>query len=155
MKNLILAGLCATILTTASNASAQLVEGISDIEVPTDAVHRIKFDCPPAVEKQKDRPLGKGPISSAQSQLKDCWAELTEDTINIMNLQSIKRQDIIRHWYVTTRDFGGCNYSNWYFLYQAQDGVRRNFVMRKKDCGWKNSKTGETESLYINNWLAR
>ena len=125
-----------------TNASlSQVVPGISDITISFEKPYRLDFDCPSG--------------SSTGGGQNTCWAEFQENSIDIMGLQQISREDVIGHWYVTTRDWGGCNYSSWNFLYKTVDGVRRNLVMRKKDCGWKNKKVGETESLYVNNWLFR
>ena len=69
-----------------------MIPKISDYELLTEFQEKIKFRCPTKREKDKDKKL------KVVKLYKECWFQLNNDHINIMDRQKIYKKDIISYW---------------------------------------------------------
>ena len=90
MKPLLLPLLASFLLPTAVNA--EMIPKISDYELLTGIQEKIKFRCPTKREK------GKHNKQKVVKLYKECWFQLNNDHINIMDRQKIYKKDIISYW---------------------------------------------------------
>ena len=90
IKCLLLPLLAAIALPTAVNA--EIIPKISDYELLTEFQEKIKFRCPTKREKDKDKKL------KVVKLYKECWFQLNNDHINIMDRQKIYKKDVISYW---------------------------------------------------------
>ena len=90
MKRILFSLLASLLFPTAVNS--EMIPKISDYELLTEFQEKIKFRCPTKREKDKDKKL------KVVKLYKECWFQLNNDHINIMNLQKIYKKDIISYW---------------------------------------------------------
>ena len=91
MKRLLLPLLAALALPTAVNAEP--IPKISDYEFEYKSSEKIKFKCP--TKREKNKKTKKWEVTTLY---KECWLQLNDDHINIMDRQKINREDIVSYW---------------------------------------------------------
>ena len=146
MKRFLLLALTAGLLSPIATNSEPIPE-ISDLDFVLDETKRIDFNCPKKVSKVME----DGRIKKTSKKLyKKCWADFSRDSINIMDRQTIKKKDILRHWHhYEWGDFRG-----WYFVYKTEDGSNKVFRLQRLGGGLKDPK-GREENYFINTWLSQ
>ena len=90
MKRLILPLIASLLWPTAINS--ELIPKISDYELLTKFQEKIKFRCPTKREK------GKHNKQYVVKLYEECWFQLNNDHINIMDRQKIYKKDIVSYW---------------------------------------------------------
>ena len=90
MKRLTLTLLATLLLPIA--VKSELIPKISDYELLTKFQQKIKFKCPTKREK------GKHNKQYVVKLYEECWFQLKNDHINIMDRQKIYKKDIVSYW---------------------------------------------------------
>ena len=128
MKRLLLPLLAALALPNA--ISANTVTKISDFDLISKEGEKFDFVCPK--EKYKDKDDGITRIRSRKL-YEECWFQLNNDHINIMDMQRIKREDIIDFFSVTESRL---EYTRHIFLYKLNNDVKRFVIKPKMKSQW-------------------
>ena len=128
MKFLLLPLLAALALPNA--ISANTVTKISDFDLISKEGEKFDFVCPK--EKYKDKDDGITRIRSRKL-YEECWFQLNNDHINIMDMQRIKREDIIDFFSVTESRL---EYTRHIFLYKLNNDVKRFVIKPKMKSQW-------------------
>jgi len=123
MKRLLLPLLAALALPTA--ISANTVTKISDFDLISKEGEKFDFVCPKEKYEEKDDGITR---IRSRKLYEECWFQLNNDHINIMDMQRIKREDIIDFFSVTESRL---EYTRHIFLYKLNSDVKR-FVIRPK-----------------------
>ncbi len=121
MKRLLLPLLAALALPTAVNAEP--IPKISDYELLSTKGERFEFLCP----KEKYKKDGQ---TKKRKLYKKCWFELKDDHINFMDMQKIKREDIIGYWDFKNPVFNST--ISEHFLYYKFEGDVKKIVIHLK-----------------------
>ena len=90
MKRLFPLILTSFLLPTAVNS--EIIPKITNYELLTEFKEKIKFRCPTKKEK------GKHNKQYVVKLYEECWFQLNNDHINIMDRQKIYKKDIISYW---------------------------------------------------------
>ena len=108
MKRLLLPLLAALALPSSVNSSIESkpIPQISDFKVNVELPLRLNIFCPKNYMEQDD-----------------CWIELNEEYINVMNLQKIPKKNILKYWMTHINyDYETCEY---HFIYKTSENEIR------------------------------
>ena len=108
MKRLLLPLLAAIALPISVNSSIESkpIPQISDFKVNVELPLRLNIFCPKNYMEQND-----------------CWIELNEEYINVMNLQKIPKKNILKYWMTHINyDYETCEY---HFIYKTSENEIR------------------------------
>jgi len=96
-----------------TSIEAKPVPQISDYKVNVELPLRLNIFCPKNSLKNQDLTKDED----------DCWIELNEDYINVMNLQKIPRKNILKYWMTHINyDYETCEY---HFIYKTRENEIR------------------------------
>ena len=150
MKRLLFPLLAALALPTAVNA--ETIPKISDYELLTEFQEKIKFRCPLKREKDKDKKL------KVVKLYKECWFQLNDDHINLMDMQKIYKKDIISYSHMIDTNSDGDEIGAHFFIYKANDGTLKRIEINTKTKKffarkwWKeHKKINEAINIWMNN----
>ncbi len=105
MRKLLIPLLAAIALPTA--VSADTIPKISDFDLLSKEGEKFDFECP----------------------YEECWFQLNPDHINIMDMQKIRRKDIID---VFSYEINHINYVRYVFLYKLNGDIKRMVIQPPK-----------------------
>ena len=108
MKRLLIPLIAVLALPTAVNSSIESkpIPQISDFKVNVELPLRLNIFCPKNYMEQDD-----------------CWIELNEEYINVMNLQKIPKKNILKYWMTHINyDYETCEY---HFIYKTSENEIR------------------------------
>ncbi len=140
------------------------IAGISDLDASISYPYRLNFSCPKKTVQNRNsdgiREIKKVPI------YEKCWVDFHQDYMDIMGMQKIQKEDIVKFWFQKEGYVGIRFY--FHFLYRDSQGNLLKFIpMREagKNGGRDLIKQRNHEewkvSLYmnahnfINNWMAQ
>ena len=90
MKRILFPLLASLLFPAAVNS--EMIPKISDYELLTEFQEKIKFRCPTRRERDKDKK------QKVVKLYEECWFQLNNDHINIMDRQKVYKKDIISYW---------------------------------------------------------
>ena len=98
-----------------SSLESKPIPQISDFKVNVELPLRLNIFCPKNSIKREEKVLTK-----VQD---DCWIELNEEYINVMNLQKIPKKNILKYWMTHINyDYETCEY---HFIYKTSENEIR------------------------------
>ena len=134
--------------------TATPVKGISDIDAGFKGVERIDFECPP---NQISKILKPNQDTDDQEIIKSCWVDFHPTYLNVMNKQSIKRDDVIS--FFQSPPVSGKCCASWNLIYKDKEGAKKMLSMRRNDLPFpltkRKLKRLGTPANIINRWLAQ
>ena len=116
MKRLLLPLLAALALPTVVNAEA--IPKISDYELLSKEGEKFLFKCPK--QKVANDKGGK----TYKKMYEECWFQINENHINIMDMQKIGREDIIV-FYPQESSTDKVEFIKWVFIYKLNGNIKR------------------------------
>ena len=134
---------------------AKPIQGISDFDGSFKEVERITFECPSnyktiSIQKSDDE-------FDVQKSKEKCWVDFHPTFLNVMNKQSINKNDVISFWQSPPSSGKCC--ASWNLIYKDNEKKTRIISMRKKEFPFpltkKKLKILGTPSNVINRWLAQ
>ena len=133
---------------------ANPVKGISDFEGAYTGVERIDFECPPNDERKIRKPIE---AFEDQQPPQSCWVDFHPTYLNVMDMQVINRNDVIR-FFQSAPSSGKCC-ASWNLIYKDNEGKTRMLTMRRNDLPFpltkrKLKRLGIPANI-INRWLAQ
>ena len=130
------------------------MKGISDFDGGFKGVERITFECPLNNTRNIQRTNDE---LDDQPPKKKCWVDFYPTFLNVMNKQSINKNDVISFWQSPPSSGKCC--ASWNFIYKDNEGKTRILSMRKKVFPFpltkRKLKILGTPSNIINRWLAQ
>tara|TARA_Y100001978_G_C23571451_1_gene374351 strand:- start:72 stop:512 length:441 start_codon:yes stop_codon:yes gene_type:complete len=143
MKRLLLPLQAALTLTTC--VSAETIPKISDYEFEYIRGEKIEFKCPR--ERKRDRETNQMKVTKLY---KNCWFQLNDDHINIMDLQKINRKDIVSYY-----DFNNpVNKHTHFILYKDKNSQLKKLRIKSSYNPWSTEwKEHNKDKGKILDWL--
>ena len=163
MKRLLLPLLAALALPTAVNSEP--IPKISDWDASISYPYRLDFSCPKKIVKIRE---GVKIVKKKIPIYEQCWVDFHQDYMDIMGMQTIKKEEIVKYWF-QKEGFVGIRFY-FHFLYRDPEGNLLKFIpMREAGLNgardvreYNHDENGKWKvSLYmnahnfINNWLAQ
>ena len=128
MKCLLLPLLAAIALPTA--VFAELIPKISDYEFEYKEGEKIEFRCPR--KRERDKKTKKYIFTKLYE---NCWFQLNDDHINIMDRQKINREDIISYWEINDTN-GGATWIGKHYINYIINGEFKRVEFQTKNKFW-------------------
>ena len=133
---------------------AKPIQGISDFDGSFKRVERITFECPANNERKIQR-TDEELVN--QKPKEKCWVDFHPTYLNVMNKQTINKNDVISFWQAPPSSGKCC--ASWNLIYRDNKANTKILSMRKKEFPFpltkRKLKILGTPSNIINRWLAQ
>ena len=148
MKRFLLLALTAGLISPTA-ANAEPIPKISDFDSTFIKPIRIDFSCP----KEVTREMEDGRMKKVKKKLyKSCWVDFHKGYLNIMDRQTIKREDVVWYWWGVIDNKGA-----WNLIYRTNKDERRTLRINQDASMFDNSGPNRFKktNIVINEWMAQ